>query len=306
MISNLDASSQAFLTGIERVQDRLSDANRQVSSGKRISSASDDPYAVSNLLQLKSELGQTGQVSENLVVAKSEAESADSALSSAIELMDSALGFGTEGGGALQTADTRFGLAVQVESLLEQMISFSRTQVQGRYIFSGDQDGSPAYELDLTQPAGVNQLSSAQSTRRIQDAAGGSFRASLTAQEIFDTRNADGTPAGDNVFAALNNLRTALLNNDDSAITDALTDIKQASAHLNSAQAFYGTVENRIQAATDYAASRQTDLKTQIGNIEDADLVSAVLEQSQSNTQLEAAYQMRANTRTKTLFNYLG
>ena len=51
----------------------------------------------------------------------------------------------------------------------------------------------------------------------------------------------------DNVFASLNSLRVGLLANDTAQITAASASVQQASDHLNTAQAFYGTVQNRIR-----------------------------------------------------------
>jgi flagellar hook-associated protein 3 FlgL len=152
----------------------------------------------------------------------------------------------------------------------------------------------------------VTQLSSASATRQVEDPAGGSFAVSKTAQEIFGDTNSDGTPATDNVFAALNSLRVALLNNDQTGITNAITSLQAASTHLDNMQAFYGTVENRIQDATSFATKYSTQLQTEISDKEDADVPSAALELTQSNTQLQAAFQMEGKMPTDSLFNYLG
>ena len=124
--------------------------------------------------------------------------------------MDTAMQLATEGANATQTAESRASMAVQAQSLLAEMVDFSQTQVAGKYIFSGDDNQSPTYQLDLTATYGVDQLSNAPATKQIQNPAGGTFPAYLTAQQIFDDQNPPGTPANDNVFAALFNLYTAL------------------------------------------------------------------------------------------------
>ncbi|HEV2444285.1 MAG TPA: flagellin, partial [Candidatus Sulfopaludibacter sp.] len=153
---------------------------------------------------------------------------------------------------------------------------------------------------------GVTQLSNASATRQVEDPAGGSFAVSKTAQEIFDDRNADGSPASDNVFAALNSLRLALLTNDQTGITNSITSLQAASGHLNDMEAFYGTVQNRIQSAASFATQYDSQLQTEISNTEDADVTSAAVELTQANTQLQAAFQAQGKMPTNTLFNYLG
>jgi flagellin-like hook-associated protein FlgL len=84
-----------------------------------------------------------------------------------------------------------------------------------------------------------------------------------------------------------------------------VANLQAASAQLNSAQGFYGNVENRIQSAQTSANDQNTQLQTQIGNIEDADVASEALQLSQDNTQLSAAFQAQAQMPTKSLFDYM-
>ncbi len=306
MITNLDPESALFLADINRLQQTLSQATAQVSSGLQINVASDAPDQIDTLLQLRADEASNTQIQSNLTLAQTDAQSADTALGSAILLMDRAVTLATQGATATSTASTNADLAQEVQSLQEEMVSYSQTQVNGRYIFSGDLNGSPSYALGLNAPNGVDQLSNAASTVQIQDPAGGSFPASMTAQQIFDDQNADGTPATDNVFAALNTLRTALSNNDSDAIGASITNLQAASVHLNSMEAFYGTVEDRIQDASDFSSSYDTQLQTEIGQTQDANVTAAASELTQATTQLQAAYQAQGEMPKTSLFQFLG
>jgi len=306
MISILDPTSELFLANLSQVQQRMANATQQVSSGKRISAASDAPDQIDTILQLRANQSQNAQVQANLSLAQTTAQAADNALSSSINLMDRALVLADQGANSTTDAQSRQSIAQEVEGLLEQMVAASRTQVQGHYIFSGDAYNAPAYQLDLSAPTGVDQLSNATASSRIQDPAGGTFQANKTAQDIFDSRNSDGTPASDNVFNALSTLRTALLNNDTDAVTSSIDLVKSSLDHLNSEQAFYGTVENRIQDAVSFSQSYDTQLQTELSNIQDADIPTAVMNLTQGNTQLQAAFQMQAKMPHSTLFDYLG
>lgn len=305
MITNLDPASELFLANVDRIQQRLAEASRQVSSGRKIAEPSDAPDHIDSLLQLRADRERNQQIQTNLSLELTRVQAADGALSSAIKLMDRARVLAAQGANATATATGRKSMADEVQSLLDQMIACSRTVVQDRYIFGGDADGGPPYQADATSPTGATQLVTAGATLRIQDPSGGLFLASKSAQEIFDTRNPDGTPAADNVFAALNGLRAALLTGDQSAVSQASAAIGDASTQLNSAQAFYGSVQGRITDAQAFAERYDTQIQTQVSQIQDADVVAAALTLSQSNTQLQAAFQMRAAMPHKTLFDFL-
>jgi flagellar hook-associated protein 3 FlgL len=307
MISNLDPASELFLANVNRIQQRLADASRQVSSGKRILQPSDAPDQIDGLLQLRADRQRNVQIRSNLGLALTGVQSADGALNSAIKIMDRARVLAAQGANTVLDTNGRRSLGQETQSLLDQMIACSRTAVQGRYIFSGDRDDAPSYQGDPTSATGVAQLLSTSATRRIEDPAGGSFPAAQTAQEIFDRRNpADSAPAADNVFAALSGLRDALLNDDPAAVAQSAVSIGAASTRLNTAQAFYGAVQTRIQAAISFADGYDIDLSKQLGQKEDADIVAAALEVSQANTQLQAAFQMRASIPHRSLFEFIG
>ncbi len=307
MISSLDASSQSFIADVNRLQERLSDANRQITSGVRVETPADAPDQISPLLELRAVREHNQQVLKGLDMAKSDAENADGALATAIQLLDRARTLATEGANSTQTADTRLVLAQQVQSIQEEIVNLSLTTVQGRYIFSGDQSGSPMYGFDPNSPNGVVQLTTSEATTKVEDPAGGAFVAAKVASEIFDARDSTdpAQPAADNIFAALNQLRTALNENRTENLASAGDSLRLASTRLNYMEAFYGDVQQRIQDATDYANQRDVQLQTRISAIEDTDPTSAALALTQATSQLQAAFEARAHFRQSSLFEYL-
>ncbi len=305
MISNLNQASEAFLANIARVQRTVDEASRQVSSGKRVNVASDDPGNIDTIMQLQTGDAHNQQIQSNLAVVATDANAADTALTSATKLMDRARTLATQASSFTMDASGRQSIAAEVQSLLEQMVTISRTTVQGRYVFGGDADATPPYDLDLTADNGVARLTNAAATRRVEDASGGSFAVSKSAQEIFDLRDSDDNLASGNVFAALNSLRNGLLANDVPQITAANSAIQVASDHLNVSQAFYGTVQNRIQDAANYADGYSARLKIELGQKQDADITAAALAITQGNTELQAAFAMQAKMPRTTLFDFM-
>ena len=237
-ISNLSPADQAFLAGVNTVEQQITAATQHITSGLKVSTAADDPAQIDDLLQLRADQQLDKQVASNLTMANSVASAADTAIGGAVQVVDTAIQIATQAANSLTGENTDSSLALQVQGLLSQMVNYSQTQVQGQYIFSGDQPESPYYQLDLAAPQGVDQLLTAGATQQIQDPAGGSFAVSQTAQTIFGNQNADGTPAGDNVFAALNNLNNALQSNSTAGVKSALNNLQQASTRLNDMQSF--------------------------------------------------------------------
>ena len=62
MINSVDAQSAQFLSDLQRIQDRQSRVQRQIGSGLRVNKPSDDPDAVMNILQLRSEVERASAI----------------------------------------------------------------------------------------------------------------------------------------------------------------------------------------------------------------------------------------------------
>ncbi len=305
MIPSLSSANAQFVADINNLQTQLANTQNQLATGLRVNQASDAPQELGDIFQSRADLASVNQVSQNLTGVQALVNAGDSSVQSAIQLMQNALSLGSEGASTSASASTQSALATQVQSLLSQMVGLSRTQVNGVYIFSGDQSGSPAYQLDPTSPTGVKQLVTAQATQQIADPSGVTFPISLTAQQIFDARDGSNNPTPQNVFAALNTLQLALQSGNNANITAAIDGIQSASAYLNQQQSFYGTAQNRITSALDLAQKFQLQDQTQLSNLQDADVTSLALQLTQQSTSLNAAMAAEAKRPTTTLFDYL-
>lgn len=301
-IGAFDAQTSRFLNDIDRIAQRLESAQMQITSGRRINVVSDSPDQISHLLATRSQLAATEQVHANLNRVKGEVDAAEGALAQAVSVVDRITVLGTQGATDTMTAASRASLADEIGSLLDQLVSIAATKIDGRYIFSGDTDTTPPYTSDLSTDPPYSFYQGAASSRKIEHPSGARIQVSLTADEIFD--NAD---PNQNVFASVNELRKALLDNDTQQIKDALGQVRFSNTHLNNKLAFYGSAQNQVAQGLDVAFKQELRLKSEISSIEDADLTEAILELNQAQLQQNAALGAQAQIQNKrTLLDYLG
>lgn len=300
MITYLDAARQSFLVGLNQIQDRLQTAQIHLTSGKKINNVSDAPSDIADVWQLNSQLDQVDQINTNLGQVATEVNTAQLALQSAVTLVTQAQSYGTQGATDAVTADTRQELGNEIGAILQHLVATANTSVQGRYIFSGDADQTAPYSLDLTQSSPVSSYQGLASTRQVMTADGTQFQVALTAQQIFDSSNAQ-----DNVFVSITNLMHGLQNNDDTAISSAMSDLQSASTYLNQQLAFYGAVQNRVEGAVAFGKNYTTQLKTQLSGVQDADAAADISTMVQAQTQLQAALASQAALPRTTLFDFL-
>lgn len=307
MLNNISGTTMRYLADLNRTQAQINQTTAQVTSGKRVTQASDDPADLGEILQLEANISQNQQVQTNLSSATTELQGADSALQSAVSLLQKAESIASQAATTTTTATARAALVSQVSSIQQQLVSLSQTQIDGRYIFSGDQDTQPAYTLDSSGTNGVTQVVSSPSTRTITDASGTAITVALTAQEIFDPLNTDGSNATGNTFGAINDLLTSLQSGNLTDIQTANTELQAADQYVNLKLTFYGAAEDRVNDATDLAQKFQTQMKTDLSGLQDTDIPSASVSLSQEQVQMEAATSAEASLlQMKTIFDYIG
>ncbi len=300
MINSINPSADNFLVDINRLEARAERAQRQLSSGLRVSQPSDDPVQVSNILQISSAVARNDQIGANLNLVKAEVDGASQTLSTAVATLEKISVLGTQGANFDQTAETRAGLASEVQDLLQQLVVAANAAVGGRYVFSGDSDQTQPYALDLTTATGVTADAGSAATRQVEDPRGGTFPISQTAQQIFDA------PGAASVFGAVNSLRVALLANDQAGVTAAVGALTAAHDHLGQSLSYYGSIQNEVDDGISDVKTIGLRLTTNLSALRDADLTGASIELNDAKVSLDAAFSARAKVPRTSLFDFLG
>jgi len=300
-MKGLDVANERFLSNLRSISVRMDRAQREVGSGKRVTSASDDPDALANLMQAHTSIARLEQTKTNLGRVRTEVDAAEGALQSSVKLMDRVRTLAMTGASNMQTAETRENIAGELGSIIERLVGIANTEVDGRFIFSGDSDQGPAFLYDTAQVPAWGAYLGAPATRRAMHPTGVTFGVSRDAGQIF--ANADPTK---NVLQAIETMRAALLSGDDAAMTAALAPLSGISTQLNSALSFYGTAQSQLTEATDTTARLKLQMESERSTLEDADMTEAIVELQQLKFSQQAALEVRSKVPRTSLFDFLG
>ncbi|HZL57378.1 MAG TPA: flagellin [Bryobacteraceae bacterium] len=299
------SGTEWFLNGISNLGAQLTQVQKELSSGYQVEDAADSPGQTPELINLGSSLAAVQTYQTNLTRVQAEASTADSAIGSAITLIQSAQTIGEEGANSTSSASDRQTLANQIQGIQQQLVSAANTSVEGRYIFGGDRDQTAPYRYNAASPTGVDQVTNSTATRVITGPTGNPVYQGLTAQQIFGPVDGAGNPAANNTFAALQSLVTALNADDTAGIATALTSLDSASAFVNQQQAYYGSSEQTLTSEQNNAANQITALQVQISGIRDTNVTQAATDLTQLSTDQSAAYSAESAISKKSLFDYL-
>jgi len=305
MINSLPASEAAFLRTIEKIQARGDRAQLQVSSGKRIFSASDEPDGVSALLTTRAEVEANDQLKNNLGRTKAEVDAAENGLQQAIKILERGRTLSTQGLNGFNVDSTWTALSLEAGDLTQQLLNVSNLAIEGRYIFAGNSDNNQPFDFDPSFGA-VTSYSGSAATRQSLFPGGNPFDIARPGDVIFDNAGVDSNGVPKSAFAALKNLADALANKDENALRGALQAIETSAKNIAGELSFYGAAQRRITEASSAAESTGLRLRNQLTRLEDADLTEAIIESQQSQFQLKAAFQIRGQRPNQSLFDYLG
>jgi flagellar hook-associated protein 3 FlgL len=301
MIYGVDSSGEQFLLDLNHLSTRIDRAQRQISSGLRIQTASDEPDQISNLLQTRADLARNSQIRTDLGTFKLEEDVASASLDRVSQVLDRAKSLSATGITGTLSPEQSANMIQQVEGFMQEIVGIAATSVNGRHIFSGDTDQATPYSLNFAQPHGVDPYEGAATTREAMRPDGTRLPLSKTAQVLFD-----GAGAGESVFGALSSLRQALLAHDSNAVQNALDTVQSAQDYLRNQQVFYGNVQNQIAAATDFADNRDAALQSRLSSIQDADVAAGIVELKDLQFDRDAALSAKGKTPKTSLFDYLG
>ena len=302
MFNTISTANERFLADLSNLEGRLLTAQRQVSSGLRMQSVADDPDQVSALLEVKAQIAHYSQLKYNLGRVQTEVNAAESAINTAATLMDRVRQIAAQGASSTTTVDTRTQLAGQVKDIITEMFGLTQTQVEGRYVFSGDSDQTAPYlNVDLTQSNGIGAYQGSSATRQVEHPNGSIFSISYTAVQVFDSGG-----SSTSVFQSLTALYNDLQSSNIAGLATDADNIGTAASFLDGQQARYGEIQNQVSDAISAQQKLDTQLQTQLSNTQDADSVSAIMELQKESVAQQAALQAHAALPRTSLFSFIG
>jgi flagellar hook-associated protein 3 FlgL len=280
-----------FLASVENLNQSLEAASRQVASGKKVTRLRDSPSGSAELVLLKSQLANIDQYKTNVDNSSFFLNVADSALSSAYNLVTTIFTKGSAAASGTTDAAGRATLSNEIKLLRDELLSLANTQTRGRYIFAGSEVKDQAF----TMAAGVVTYHGNMDVNKL---------------EIGNSLEVEGNIPGSSiflpVFRAVTDLVQAIDSGDSTAIETALTGISPVMADVSKARVQIGVDLRKLEEVKIDHDAQQLNIKTRQGNIEDADMAEAITELNQIQSALKAALTAQSTIQQYNLFDFLG
>ena len=291
---NPDINS-AMLASLNRLNMNQQKTLKQLSSGLRIQTPSDNPAGAAALVEVQTQDAETQQFAKNTNAMQTQMQAADSALSSVVKALQRAVTLGVEGATATLSDSDRSAVANELSGIKDQLLQLANSSLQGVYLFAGTSSSSTPYITDNTSPSGIAYHGNDQSNQ-IEVGENYWITANVPGSSIFGNGNTG-------VFKAMSDLISAVQNNTGvNVATDAVnTALRQVSA----SRVQYGNAINQLSSSQNVLSNIHVQLQQQINSLAGTDMAQAASDLVTSETSRNALLQVIAKTNGVSLFDYL-
>jgi flagellar hook-associated protein 3 FlgL len=279
------------LTNLQGNITRIAGTQQQLSSGKLISKASDNPGGTVAAMQLRSDIARHEQYARNADDGIGWLGVADSTLGSVLEQVNRARdlvlqGMNTGAGGA--TAGV--SLAGEVNEIQSAVLGLANTRYLDRPVFGGTVNSTTAFTASGTYAGDTGTV-----LRSVGDNI--QVRVDVDGQAAFGTGPTQ-------LFTVLTDAVASLTTNPANLAT-VLDNLDVASAALRSAQSGVGARYNQLTQSRQASDDRANSLATQLSNIEDIDLPKTITDLHLRDTAYQAALAAAAKVIQPSLVDFL-
>lgn len=267
---------------LQTVQNQLYQANEQLGSGQSINEPSDNPAGTLALILNHAAQAQTDTYQSNIGDLTTRLQTADSALDSAVNVINQAISVGVEAGNSDLSNSQRQAIAQELLGDQQDLLGIANTSVGGTYLFGGTLNETQPFVSDnATNPPTITYVGNS-TTSSVAIANGDSVNVNVPGNTLFLN------PAG-SLFDSLSQLITAVQTN--TGIAAANVAFGSAATEFESQRLSYGTALNQLQTTGTFLSAAQTQLSTQENNIDGANLDQVTTDFSQADIAYQALLQ---------------
>ena len=258
-----------------KAAERLAKATQVASDGSNVTKPSDDPAAYGSMVRRNYSLKIMEERSKNATRAQNELSVVEDSLSSGTDILVAAREVTIAAANGTSDAASRKSAAEDIRTMRSELVSIANTRYGDRYLFGGTQTGAAPFDTTTGQFVGNDQTVNVPVLDGVAPAANVSGAKTFTAA------------GGVDVFKTLDDLATALDNNDTAGIQAALDPLTKAHDQLVNGQITAGFAGDRFKQAVDVLTSTTANVTQRLSTEIDGDPAKQLTELTLSKTAYE-------------------
>ena len=293
------------IANLQQRQQDLSTAQMQLTSGKRVNAASDDPTAAARAERALASIARANADQRAVQASRNAMSLAESGLGNAVDLMQTARETIVAAGNGTYSQSGREALTAKLREIRKQMVSVAnQPDGGGGYVFGGKGSASAPF----TDTAGVVSFNGTPG--QVLAASTEEVNLTMNGEAIWMNITRDlggGVTESFSAFTALDNAIADLETgtNVSGAVTTGLARLDRVLGQFQTARSQAGEMLNRLDGIESRLADSKLASQTEKSNAEDLDMVEAISQFQNKQTGYEAALQSYASIQKMSLFQYI-
>jgi flagellar hook-associated protein 3 FlgL len=300
------STNSIYQSGINKITQLQSDQvklQQQISTGRRISSPSDDPVAAASSLSISHAQGINDKFADTRKTAELKLNTLESNLTTVTDMLVSVHSSLVAAGNASYSDQERGFIASDLTGKLEALIGLANTKdASGNYLYAGFRTGTKPFVANASGAsyAGDNNSQLLQIDTQRQMAV------NLTGNSVFQA-------GGNDIFNTLSNLAN-LLNAPLTPATQAafsaglangINSIQTGLDNVLNVRASIGSKLTELDSLNTAGADRKLQYSAALSDLQDLDYAQALSDLSKNQIIMEAAQKSFVATTSLSLFNFI-
>lgn len=299
-------TNDSLLNYVFANQTRYNEYSEQASTGKKLTTPSDNPIDASNVLNVNKKLSQLNGYLDNMSTAQNELDVLDNTLASITSSLQKANDLAVQAANGTNSQDSRDTIKAQIDQIIENLVSLGNTDYNGVYIFSGTNISTPPFNELST--GGVEYVGTPQDKdyqRYIQISDGVKTAINIPGDKLLGSYDAQ-TQTGTGVLKTLYDLSNALGSGDVDGIRNSIDQVQAGIQNNSNIRTQFASITSRFEMTTTSINNNILQLKEYKSNLENVDMTEALTNLANANIAYQASMQVAAMTlQSSSLLNYM-
>ncbi|GAA4768312.1 hypothetical protein GCM10023219_12800 [Stakelama sediminis] len=297
------ATSQFYDRSTSQIQSLNAEADKlqtQIATGKKLTGASDDSVAWTQLATLKRASANDTAYSANIKLAQGVLSQTDSTLGSINTQLQRANELMVQANSGTLSQDQLQSVASSLDGIVDELVSLSNsTDLRGQPLFGGSDSNAPY----VKNADGTVSYVSSGNAPSIPIGDSDNVQVSVNGASVF---GGDGGSTPD-MFKTITDFAAAIRSGGDLSgpASTAIDGIQASINSVTNAQAVAGARAARVDQASTRMTTTATTRETLRSGLEDTDVTSAITELQKTLTVLQATQTSFSKLSGLSLFNYL-
>lgn len=281
-----------YRNDLSRTQGQLFDAQRRVTTGKKILSLSDDPVGSASAIGIRKLRSAAEQYGKNLQSAKGFLGMTESTLGEMSTLLNRASELAVAGGNGTLDQSAREAMVRELSEIQRRLVDLGNAEGPGqRKLFAGQASDTKPFEVEsgaLVYKGDNNDLN-----------------AEISATETIAINTHLGTLLPD-IYDDLNTLKDQLQSGTTASISSiSIPALQDAGRQITLSRSTVGTKLQTVEQGLSHHTRRMDELTSQLSDVEDVDMSEAILDYKMAETAYQAALQSVSTISELSLMDFM-